>query len=414
MAGSVFLFSGVTKAIDPVGASIKLTEYLQHFGMYLLLDFTMAMAWLQALFELALGVYLVVGKHRRASTLTLLVFMSVMTPLTLYLALTNPIEDCGCFGDVLVLSNWQTFGKNVVLLVMALWLWIYRRKQLKMQSIVLHTFYFYVVIIGGVLLLGQGTWALPYLDFRPFRPGVSVVPASDNQEENREEQYVIVYEKDGVQREFALDSIPDEGSGWEFVETRIQESARQTAQQAAHDQLVLFDQQGEEVTQQVLGDTGYVLLLLSPDLGKADEHDVDRIENLYEYAREQDYPFYCVTLNDQEKIGHWKFRTGSEYPFLYSDQQVIEMMIRSNPGFMLLHNGIILWKSHLSGIDVPQLTSAKLNEQTLGQIQPIDRKSRVFWLIVWLFVPLSLYLPLQIINFFIKKTNQNEKENCCR
>lgn len=405
LVGLTFLVSGLAKAIDPVGTSLKIGEYLQHFGMSELAEFSIALAWLQALFEFSLGFYVSIGRRRVVCSVLLIAFMGVMTPLTLYLALANPVDDCGCFGDVLVLTNWQTFWKNVILLALIVWLYVGRRYQRAMLSRTFHTFYFYVQIIGVVILLWQGTMTLPYIDFRPYRPGVSLI------EENESaplEEYVIVYEKEGVRKEFALDSIPAEDSGWEFVETITRQTSSDKPLLGSHAEvsnLVIFDADGTDVTREVIGYDGYVMLLLSPDLAKADEHDIDRVENLYEYALEQEYPFYCLTWRNEASIDHWKFSTGFEYPMLFADQQVIETMIRSNPGFMLLHNGIILWKSHLSDVDVPLLTSAKLSEQTMGQIQPIDRKLRVFWMIVWLFAPLLLYLPMQIIKF----THKNNK-----
>jgi len=424
LVGITFVLSGLVKAIDPVGASLKIGEYLQHFGMSELAGFSIVLAWLQALFEFSVGFYVAIGRRRIICSILLLVFMGLMTPLTLYLALANPVDDCGCFGDALVLTNWQTFWKNVILLTMVIWLRVNRRNQRPMLSRTFHTFYFYVQMVGVVILLWQGTMALPYIDFRPYRPGISLDPTpvlpreGENQiEDNGSVDYIIVYEKEGVRREFALDSIPAEDSGWEFVETITRQHEADKPLFGSHAEtsdLVLFDDEGTDVTREVIGYDGYVMLLLSPDLAKADEHDIDRIENLYEYALEQDYPFYCLTWNNEASIEHWKYSTGSEYPMLYADQQVIETMIRSNPGFMLLNHGVIQWKSHLSGVDVPLLTSAKLSEQTLGQIVPIDRKKRVFWMFVWLFAPLLLYLPMQIIKFTHKKNKQNEKENCCR
>lgn len=412
VVGFTFLFSGIVKAIDPVGTSIKLGEYLRHFGLGVMVDLTYPMSWILALLECALALHLLIGRHRLASTAAVLLFMAVMTPLTLYLALFNPVDDCGCFGDAVKLTNWQTFGKNVVLLSMSIWLYVHKDKHVEMLSRHFHTLYFYIQIIGVVILLGIGTWRLPFVDFRPYRPGSPILP-SQSCVESEEPEYLVVYTKDGQDQTFSLDDLPNESEGWEFKETLVKESSSSVLEPSSGT-LVLFDDEGMDVTREVLNDSGYVMLLLSPDLNTADEHDIDRIENLYEYSLEQGYPFYCITLRDMPAIDNWKFRTGSEYPFLYADQQIIETMIRCNPGFMLLHNGVILWKSQLSEIDVTLLASAKLSEQSLGQVQPIDRKMRVFLIIVWLIAPLLLYLPLQIIKVIHKNKTKNEKENCSR
>ncbi len=406
LVGASFVFSGLSKAIDPVGTSIKIGEYLQHFSFGLLADFTLAMAWGLALVEFSMGFYILIGRHRLLTASMSMLFMAVMTPLTLYLAIFNPVDDCGCFGDVLVLSNWQTFWKNVVLTAAIVCLFLLRYRQVSMLSRIFHTFYFYTALFGVLLLLALGTWRLPFVDFRPFRPGVDLaapcreVMSDAIADENA--QYIVVYEKDGQRQEFSLDNLPDEADGWTFVETIMPES-RVAVSESGHENLVLFDESGDDVTCRILSDTGYVMLLLSPDLNRAEEHDIDRIENLYEYALEQGYPFYCITERNPDAVARWHFNTGAEYPYLYADRQIVETMIRSNPGFMLLHNGIILWKSHLPGVDVAQMTSAKLSEQSLGQIRPISRKKRVFWIAVWLVAPMLLYLPLRIIKTFSKK-----------
>ena len=117
----VFIFSGFVKAVDPLGSFYKIQDYLTAFGMaawfptYLQLLFAIVLSAL----EFSVGVFLFFGIRRRFATTLALLLMIVMTPLTLYLALANPVSDCGCFGDAWVLTNWETFGKNVVLFIAA-------------------------------------------------------------------------------------------------------------------------------------------------------------------------------------------------------------------------------------------------------------------------------------------------------
>jgi hypothetical protein len=194
-----------------------------------------------------------------------------------------------------------------------------------------------------------------------------------------------------------LDNLPDEDSGWEFVETRVSGGTENPVGHHDASELVLFDEEGEEVTQLVLGDSGYVMLLLSPDLSEAQEYVVDRIEGLYEYALQHNYPFYCVTQRDSAAIAQWHYLTGSEYPYLYADKQVIETMIRSNPGFMLLHDGVIQWKSHLSGIDVPQLSAAPLGQSHYGEVLTVNRLSRVLLITLILLLPSLLHIVASML-----------------
>ena len=406
------MLSGLVKAIDPVGTALKLTEYVQHFGLGFLAELSTALAWGLALFEFALGLFIFFGQHRRLFLTLGLLLMLVFTPLTLYLALYNPVDDCGCFGDAIVLTNWQTFWKNIVLLIAIVWLIFDRKNVAGWLAKDWYAFYFYAAMFVVAALCFVGSQHLPFIDFRPYRPGVSLrqLALGEPAQGEQSAQYFVIYEKDGIRQEFLLDSIPDEDSGWEFVDTRIVEAPGNRSSDGKTHSLVLFDAADQNVTTEVLSDTGYVFLLLSPDLRTADEHDMDCIDNLYEYAMQEGHAFYCVTLNDPQAVSRWSYRTGAEYRFLYADQQEIETMIRSNPGFMLLHDGVILWKSNLSGIDVPALTSAKLSEQSYGQIRPINRKKRVFWIFAWLISPLFLYLPLQFIYKLIKNKNKKMRK----
>ena len=125
---AVFIFSGFVKIIDPLGSYYKLQDYAEAFGLLwipnsMLLFFGVLLASI----EFAVGLFLFFGVRRNVSTVLSLVLMIFMTPLTLILALTNPISDCGCFGDALVLTNWQTFWKNVILILLAFWLYKFRK-----------------------------------------------------------------------------------------------------------------------------------------------------------------------------------------------------------------------------------------------------------------------------------------------
>ena len=130
LIGGVFIFSGFVKAVDPVGGAIKIGEYLASFGLDMLQPFTVLLSFNLSAIEFTLGVCMLLGVYRRDVSFLVLMFMAFMTPLTLYLALFDPVSDCGCFGDALVISNWQTFYKNVVLLAAAFYVFIHNQRLL--------------------------------------------------------------------------------------------------------------------------------------------------------------------------------------------------------------------------------------------------------------------------------------------
>lgn len=411
LVGAVFIFSGIVKCVDPWGTAIKLQEYFLVFGFAGLTHLALVFSWTLALLEFLIGFHLFVGQNRRLAVWLCAIFMLVFTPLTLYLALTNPISDCGCFGDAVVLSNWATFYKNLILLAAtAVLLWRHREMAVLCQKPYC-TLYRYWVLVFAIWLCYEGTMHLPYIDFRPYRPGVNITEAMQwpGEVQGGEEavgadmQYVFVYSRDGVEQEFPIDALPDEAEGWEFVDRREVSEDSESAKQgtfagaaAQQEPLIkdffVLDEQGNDYTPELLTDTNYTFLLISANLETAREHDVDKIESIYEYAIKHDYGFVCLTSRHEEAVDRWRDRTGARYPMYYSDITIIETMLRANPGLMLIKEGTILWKTSLPKFEVEALTSVKLSEQTYGKIMQIDRQRRIFKLAAWLFAPFALYL----------------------
>lgn len=402
-----FIFSGLVKCIDPQGTAIKFTEYLQYFGLNFLTDVTPGMAWVLSILEFICGLSLLVGYGRLFALTVSTLLMALFTPLTLWLAITDAIEDCGCFGDAIHLSNWETFGKNVVLCLLLVLCWCRKSMLYRLFGRTLGTLYRYYSLGIVVWLCWLGSVREPFVDFRPYLPGVNLLAAtvgeeqSSDQAHQSESWYTCIYRLNGVEQEFPLDSLPDEDLGWEFVETIEHQSAVADASSSHsladnHIDFFVKDQNGELVTRQLLEHPGYTLLLLSPSLDTASQHDIDRIEQLWEYATDYDYPFYCITARDQQQYDNWRYNTGAEYDFLFTDASIVQTICRSNPGVMLLKDGIICWKQPLSQVDTKALTSAKLNEQTTEDTDENDPQKRFLWLLIWLFAPFILFLLYEI------------------
>lgn len=413
IVGLTFIFSGIVKCIDPIGTSIKLHDYFAVFGLSWLNDWTLLLAWLLCLSEFILGLNIALGRVRTLFTTLVLFVMLCFTPLTLYLALANPVSDCGCFGDAIVLTNWETFWKNIILLSCTIIICLYKDLMVESKNRDFITIVFYAELIFAVALCYFGTSHLPYLDFRPYRPGVNILQAMNGDSGEESIIYKCVYEKDGKQQEFDLESLPEEDSGWTFVETKeySQGSASTKENGPKITDFFLFDKDGRDLTDDILTDPNYTFLLISPSLATAEEQYIDRIENLYEYSMVEGYNFYCATLNDPVEVEKWKYLTGAEYDFVYSDATILETIIRSNPGIMLLKEGTILWKSCLHDIDMESLTSAKLSEQTYGEINEEDSKTRVLWLVFLMLAPIVLYLPIEKTLLFYKKFKTKSTNN---
>jgi uncharacterized membrane protein YphA (DoxX/SURF4 family) len=369
LIGAVFLFSGFVKAIDPMGFEIKIGEYLAVWWMEDFRPFAVGLAFNLIAVEFTLGITLLLGVYRRYTTLLILAFMLLMTPLTLYLALFNPVSDCGCFGDALVISNWETFFKNIALLAASTFVFIHHRKLLAGYTDRVRWF---IPLFAYVCCLSFAYWNynhLPLIDFRPYKEGVHIptqmsIPEGAPEDEYR---YSFIYEKNGIKKEFSLDDYPAEDSSWIFVES--QTKLVKKGYTPPIPAFVIYDREGEEASDVILYHSGDIFLLIAPRLEEASDEHIDEISNLYDYAQEHGIPFYGLTGSSAEAIENWTDRTGAEYPFLETDEVLLKTFIRSNPGFVWMRNGTILKKWHTNDIPGEEETErllATFDERTSG------------------------------------------------
>ena len=210
--GIVFIFSGFVKADDPYGTVYKIEDYFSAFGWtdYVPSLAPLFLSCLMAVLEFTLGVYLFFGIRKKLTSIATALVMLLMTPFTLYLALANPVSDCGCFGDAIVLTNWETFWKNVLLLFFALWLYFNNSLILRFISkksqwlISLYSILYSVSVVAYCIIY------LPIFDFRPYYVGANIRQQMEIPEGEEPPVYetTFILEKDGVRKEFTLDNYP--------------------------------------------------------------------------------------------------------------------------------------------------------------------------------------------------------------
>lgn len=357
LIGVVFIFSGFVKAVDPVGFALKIGDYLIAFGLDRFQSLSLIVGFNLIAIEFMLGVCVLLGVYRRYSSFLALAMMAFMTPLTLYLALFDPVSDCGCFGDAVILTNWETFGKNVVLLAAAIFLFIYNQR---ITSFYTYKVYWFVALFS-FLACSFFTWQnyrhLPVLDFRPYAVGTNIPEAMSIPEGAAEDEYAysFVYEKEGEQKTFGLEDLPSEGSGWTFVESRT------TLIKPGYIPLIaafnLYNLNDQDVTDEILQPGKEVFLLISPNLATANDEFIDHINGVFDYSQEAGIDFYGVTGSTEEEINRWIDYTGAEYTFLQADDVLLKTMIRSNPGLLLLRGGTVWAKWHFR--DIPEMEEVK-------------------------------------------------------
>ena len=404
LVGVTFIFSGVVKLIDPVGTMYKIEDYLQVFNLTMFSSWSYVLGVMLSAAEFVLGVNALLGSYLRTTPILLLIFMAIMTPLTLFLAIANPIPDCGCFGDLITLANWQTFGKNVLLLTLVIFLYRYNRRARSVFHREVHAFIVVWVVIFGMGLVYIADTYSPILDFRPFKTGTDLAAAYFG-EEAEVVEYDFVYEKEGVVATFAIDSLPDEAEGWQFVERRERPSATKPVEENKLLEKFVVYNGNEDVTEELLSNEGYTFILFSEDLTKANDNEVNKVHELYDYAREYGYPFYAVTASTPVEIENWQDDTGAEYPFYYMDRATIRMIQRANPFLMVLKDGVIYHKLYISHMPNEALLIVPV-EQIPAYAKPETYQAdyRIVAMAILLVLPiLLLYFTERIALFALRR-----------
>ena len=386
-----FIFSGYVKAIDPLGTQYKLQDYLEVIGLSAYVPDSLTLTASVALggLEFCLGVLLLFAIRRRLVTRLLLLFMAVMTPVTLWLAIDNPIKDCGCFGDAVVLTNWETFYKNVVLLSATVLLY---RRPLMMPRFISRSNQWIVTTYTVLFILvssSMSLYTLPPFDFRPYHIGADIRKGMEIPEGAPQPQFetTFIMEKDGQRKEFTLDNYPD--STWTFIDSKTVQTAEGYVP-PIHDFSIQTMDGGEDITDSVIGRKGYVFLLVAPHLEYASDSNFGEIDAIYEYSVDHGYPFYALTASMQDAVAHWRDITGAEYNFYNTDDITLKTIIRSNPGLLLLKDGVVIGK--WSHNDLPKLDykSEWLEYTEYGHQPEHTVTGRISKILLWYILPLML------------------------
>lgn len=426
-----FILSGFVKAVDPIGTQYKINDYLEAWGLlrYVPLYATLALSVALSAVEFCLGVMLLFAIRRRMVSRLLLAIMLVLTPLTLWLAVANPISDCGCFGDAVKLTNWQTFWKNAALLAAVA---VIAHRPLYMGRFVSEPNQWIVCNYTALFILaisGYSLYTLPVFDFRPYHIGADIRKGMEIPDGAAEPQFetTFIMEKNGERREFTLDDYPD--STWTFIDSKTVQTAEGYTPPIADLSITRRDN-GEDITGQVVADKGYTFLLVSPHLEQADDSSFDLINQLYEYAVDNGYPFYCLTASGDRGINRWRDMTGADYPFCATDATTLETIIRSNPGLVLLKDGKVIRKWSHNQLPGESQLSGRLEQTQLGQMPTETAGRKALYMVLWFVLPLATLTIAdrlwawtrwvrskehtnRIYQLF-KRKKDNEKENCSR
>lgn len=367
LVGALFIFSGLIKLNDPVGFSFKLGDYFADdvLNMPFLAPYTLELAIFIVILEVILGVALLLGYWKNITTWLLLLMIVFFTFLTFYSAYFNKVTDCGCFGDAIPLTPWESFWKDIILTILILIVFA-GKKYIKpilgrSANIALMGF----AVIGCIGMAVYVLNHLPIKDFRPYAEGKNIIEGMKSAEEVGEipPKYMTYYylQHEGTAEEKMVSSDDYVSEKWyEKKEWKIQSDKTETKMIAdgyhppIHDFVITLDD--EDRTFDILNMEA-VLVVISYDLDKTTKEGFTKINNLAIEAEKADVEFIGLTGSDPEKTELARHEFQMPFEFGFVDGTALKTIIRSNPGVVLLKKGVVIAKWHYK--DVPSLEEIK-------------------------------------------------------
>lgn len=392
----VFIFSGFVKAIDPLGYTYKITDYFEAFGMDFMIPLALPLAIFFSTSELVIGFSLVLGILMRITSWVLMVFMSFFTVLTLIIALTNPVSDCGCFGDALILTNWQTFWKNIIFLMPTLVIFFNRRMFKPFTSIGSEWGIALLFILIGVFLSITAYRNLPFIDFRPYKIGTDIPKAMEIPDDAEMDEYesVFVYSKDGQTKEFSEEELIEilKDTSWKYVD-RITKLIKKGYEPPIHD-FTITTQDGDDITDSVLFKTKYSLLVIAYNLDKANSKGLHQIENFTTSMSALGVSIFGLTSSTNKEIENVGLNHDFIFDFYTTDEITLKTMVRANPGVVLLKDGTIIGKWHFRNLPLVDGTNSNVLSLALENSLKVHKE----WVIAFF---ISLFLTVMFFLLII-------------
>ncbi|MFN6946105.1 MAG: BT_3928 family protein [Cytophagaceae bacterium] len=351
LVGGLFVFSGLVKLNDPYGTSYKLEEYFEVFGQnfssffYDLIPYSLSLSLFIIIAEVVLGVAVLVYYRMRQTTYVLLGLILFFTFLTFYSAYFNKVTDCGCFGDFIKLTPWQSFAKDVILLVFILVLFVYRNKKLTGFNDRIADY-----VVGASVLISSflGYYSLAHLPFFDFLPYSVKSNIKTNMQAEESPKFAYIMEKEG--KEFIFDAIPSD-TNYVYKNIIIKNPGKSAPKISDYR---IWNDEGD------FTDSSFTNNKLLVVVGNADKvlksssilDKLQRVNVLSKELEHQNVDVWVVTSSSMDEFEQLRHQTQLAIPYFYADGTVLKTMIRSNPGILLLQNGTVKGKWHIN--DIPE------------------------------------------------------------
>ncbi|MFA5850392.1 MAG: BT_3928 family protein [Bacteroidales bacterium] len=375
--GLTFIFSGFVKIIDPVGGGLIIGEYFKIIGIgsFPFLYQTMGVA-LSAT-ELLLGISVLLGLKMKISCRVVLVFMTGFTLLTLVLAIFNPIHECGCFGEALILTNWQTFLKNVFLLIFALVLYFQRDNFIPIAPRNWEWGFMGVYAVLVILLSVYSYKHLPLIDFMDYNVGADIKEklSMSRSSEGPTLETTLIYKKDGKVREFTINELPD--STWTFVDSRTKTTSSEPLEGVIN--FAISDREGNYVTDSLISIDGPLFITSVYNFEKLAGSDIVNIKLLNTKLKDLDLKHIILSGSSFMMMDSLN-RDSLDIKIFYTDAKTLLTMNRSNGGLIYLNDAVVTKKWSVNYLPVnsiadiinedPELMAAKsrIKEQLAAEI----------------------------------------------
>ena len=343
LLGLLFVFSGFSKGVDPLGTTYVIHDYLEAYRLPGLTGLSLAGSFLLNMLEFTLGICLLANVKTKWTVIAVSLMMLFFTATTWYDAVANPVPDCGCFGKALVLTNWQTFYKNLVLDAAVLILLFSMNRMGNRRPAWIDA-----LLAGGAALLFLGFEYynyryLPVVNFLEWKEGVRLFP-----ENPQPVQHFVTYrnKETGQTQEYLLEDCPYSDPGWiadwEFVDRRDVDPNPQVVNINILDK-VDDEDPGWDVTKDLLEMDQFLFLVAVYDLDEANPEGMAKVAAAVKELKQAGYEACFLTASPVAKADSVKQAYGLEdFMFYYSDNTAIKAVIRSNPGIVLLRNAWVL------------------------------------------------------------------------
>ena len=346
LVGALFVFSSFTKGVDPLGTKYKMLDYFIAYDIQWLNDLALPLAIIMIMAEFIVGICLMLNLLPRLATLGATLLMIFFTITTYFDAKYNLVPDCGCFGTAIKMSNWQTFFKNLIIISILIPL-IFNNKTFVNKRVTklgqtLFTFIFMALFVGFEI---YNVRHLPVIDFMEWKVGKDMKPVDND--EPVEIYLTFKNTETGEEQEYLSPNYPWNDSiwmsQWEFVSQR-QEGGSQSMG------FSILNEDGADFTD-VLFDSEKLFVFVAPYLNELTEKDIKECQRIYDFAAENGFNYLWITSVNPEYVYELQDKYYMFDEVYYGDELELKTMVRSNPGLMLMDNGVILDK--WSKIDFP-------------------------------------------------------------